>query len=95
MASGKYEECQTCRRKNNKLACLFYDCEIRVRYQKELFRKWHKEWVEKKLCFACGHCKQKDYYEHSNLTSIPYCELTDKVILGEQTCDKWVEGEEP
>lgn len=95
MASGKYKECQECPKRNNKLACLLHECEIRNRYDKELFRKWHREWAEKKLCFACEHCKCRWTYEHSNRTTEDYCELTGELILGEQTCDKWVEGEEP
>lgn len=94
MASGKYDECRTCPLRNNKLACLLHECEIRDKHDKELFRKWHKEWAEKKLCFACEHCKHRDAWEHSSRTTEAYCELTGKVIFGEDTCGKWVEGEE-
>ena len=93
MTSGKYEECKTCYKRNNKLACLLHECEIRERYNKELFRKWHREWAEKKCCFACVHCRCKWTYEHSNRTTVDYCELTGELILSEQTCEKFEEGE--
>ena len=93
MASGEWKECKSCPMRNNKLVCLLNECEIREQKHKETFRRWHKEWAEKKLCFACEHCKHRDAWEHSNCTTEAYCELTGKVILREDTCDKWVEGE--
>ena len=95
MGSGEWKECNICPKRNNKLACLLYECKIREHKNKETFRKWNQEWVEKKLCFACKHCKCRWTYEHSNKTTEDYCELTGEPILGEQTCDKWMEGEEP
>lgn len=93
MASGNWKECNICPKRNNKLACLLNECKIREQKDKEMFRRWHKEWVEKKLCFACEHCKHRDTWEHSNRTTEAYCELTGKVILREDTCDKWTEGD--
>lgn len=93
MYNGIWEECKSCQKRHNKLACLLHDCEIREQKTKETIRMWHKKWAEKKLCFACEHCKCRDAWEHSNRTTESYCELTGKVIVGEQTCKKWVEGE--
>lgn len=93
MASGEWKECKSCPKRNNKLACLLNECEIREQKYRETVRMWHKKWAEEKICFACAHCKHRDAWEHSNRTTEAYCELTGKVILGEQTCDKWIEGE--
>lgn len=95
MVSGQWKECKKCSKRNNKLACLLHECKVRERKNKEMFRRWHKENVEKKLCFACEHCKYREAWEHSCRTTEAYCELTGELILGGHTCDKWVEGEEP
>lgn len=89
MASGKFEECKQCEKRNNKLACLLKDCEIRNRHEQEIFTKWKKEWQEKKICFGCKHCKCRWTYDHSYKSTESYCELTGKIILGEDTCERF------
>lgn len=93
MASGEWKECKSCPARNNKLVCLLNECKVRERKNKEMFHRWHKKWAEKKLCFACEHCKHREAWEHSCRTTEPYCELTGKTLFGEHTCEKWVEGE--
>lgn len=73
--NGIWEECEGCQKQHNKLACLLHDCEIREQKTKETIRRWHKEWTEKKLCFACAHCKHRDAWEHGNQTTVPYWSL--------------------
>ena len=93
MASMNWKECKSCPKRNNKLACLLHECEVREQKYKETIRRWHKEWAQDKLCFACEHCKHREAWDHSYRTTEAYCELTGELILEPDTCDKWVEGD--
>lgn len=92
MSSGNYQECAQCAKRNNKIACLFDNCEVRDRHEKELFAKWQKDWEDKKICFGCKHCKSRRVYDHSYRTTEDYCKLTGKIIFNEDTCEEFEPG---
>lgn len=94
----KYEgyhwpECETCSKRNNKLACLLMDCDVRDKYEREFFAKFEKNCVDKKLCYMCIHCIHKEEMEMGHLTTFPYCSIKNEYCSGEKTCSKWEQKE--
>ena len=94
-----WDECYRCPKKGNTIACLLNPCKVREEHFNRQIRKWHKEWVAERSCFACVHCKHRTEYEMGGETSYPYCDLHDTDTYFNQedgkTCKNWVESEVP